>query len=142
MQSILEGLIFSAGIEQLALVVASVAIPHVLEWRAETAKLRPLTRQVFWTYAGYIWATNLSFGLVSILAPLALLDRSVLAGAVTGFMAVYWGARLVVQFAVLDRRTAPDAGYIRAAEAALVLLFVSLTVIYALAAVSNWGAFT
>ena len=37
--------------------------------------LRPLLRQVFWTYAAYIWFTNLCFGLVSALAPHWLLER-------------------------------------------------------------------
>jgi len=46
--------VFVAGVGQLALIVASLAIPRVLRWREETAKLRPLTRQVFWTYAIYI----------------------------------------------------------------------------------------
>ena len=62
----LPTLVLLAAIGQLVLIVASLAIPRVLGWRAETAKLRPLTRQVFWTYAAYIWATNLSFGLVSL----------------------------------------------------------------------------
>ena len=82
----------AAGVGQLALVVASLAIPRVLRWPEDLARLRPLTRQVFWTYAGYIWATNLAFGLVSAFAPGWLLDRTPLAGAVCGFIATYWGA--------------------------------------------------
>lgn len=139
MQTLLPQLVFLAGIGQLGLVLASLAIPRVLHWREETAKLRPLTRQIFWTYAGYIWTTNLSFGVVSTLTPSWLLDRSPLAGAVTVFMAAYWGARLVIQFACLDRKDAPPGLPIRLAEAALVSLFVSLTAVYGLAAASNCG---
>ena len=65
----LSWLIFFAGLGQLALVAGSLAIPRVLHWREETAKLNPLTHHVFWTYAAYIWTTNLSFGLLSVSAP-------------------------------------------------------------------------
>ena len=74
--------VFVAGVCQLALISVSLAIPRVLRWREDTAKLRPLTRQVFWTYAIYIWCTNLAFGLAS-LRPSWLLDRSPLATGVT-----------------------------------------------------------
>jgi hypothetical protein len=138
-----SGLVFAAGVGQLALIVASLAVPLVLHWREETAKLRPLTRQVFWMYAGYIWTTNLCFGLLSALAPHWLLNRSPLAAAVTGFITFYWGARLIIQFTCLDRRDAPPGVGIRLAEIALVSLFGFLTLVYASATFVNlWGATT
>src|SRR5437899_1148525 len=106
--ALLPDLVRFAGAGQLVLIVASLAIPRVLRWREETAKLRPLTRQVFWTYAIYIWATNLSFGLVSTFAPHWLLDGSGLAGAVTGFITAYWAGRLLIQFTYFDRSDAPS----------------------------------
>jgi hypothetical protein len=134
-------LVFVAGLGQLALIAASLAIPRVLRWGEETAKLRPLTRQVFWTYAGYIWATNLCFGLLSTFAPHWLLDRSPLAGAVAGFIAAYWGARLVIQFTYFDRSDAPPGPWPKLAEAALVGLFLFLTLVYGyVAALTFWGS--
>jgi hypothetical protein len=123
-------LLIAAGLGQLILVVASLAIPRVLRWPEDLARLRPLTRQVFWTYAGYIWVTNLSFGLVSAFAPRWLLDRTPLAGAVCGFIATYWGARVVIQFAYFDRSDAPRGLRYTLGEAALVVLFVGLTLVY------------
>ncbi len=123
-------LLVAAGVGQLALVAASLAIPLALRWPEDVAKLRPLTRQVFWTYAGYIWSTNLAFGLVSACAPGWLLDRTPLAGAVCGFIATYWGARLVIQFAYFDRSDAPQGALFAVGEAALVGLFVLLTLVY------------
>jgi hypothetical protein len=125
-----HGLLVAAGLAQLILVVASLAIPRILNWKGDLAKLRPLTRQVFWTYAGYIWVTNLSFGLLSTLAPELLLDRSPLAGLVCGFIAVYWAVRVVVQFVYFDRRDAPKGGLFVLGETALVTLFVGLTIVY------------
>src|SRR5204863_5097645 len=109
----LPALVLAAGIGQLALIAASLAIPQVLRWREDTAKLRPLTRQVFWTYAVYIWCTNLAFGLVSTLAPRWLLDGSGLAAAVTGFITAYWAGRLLIQFTYFDRSDAPSGAAVR-----------------------------
>jgi hypothetical protein len=130
----MRALVIAAGAGQLALAAASLAIPRVLGWREQTALLRPLTRQVFWTYAVYIWAFNVSFGLISVLAPGLLLDGSTLARLVCGFIAAYWGARLVVQLAWFDRSDTPAGVRYKLAEAALVALFASLTAIYGAAA--------
>jgi hypothetical protein len=136
----LELLLRLAGLGQLALVMGSLAIPRVLGWRAQLAPLRPLIRQVFWTYAAYIWCCNLAFGLLSALGAPWLLDRSPLAGAVTGFVALYWTARVGVQFGYFDRADAPGGWLARLGEAALVGLFVALAATYALAAWSNVAA--
>jgi len=137
--SYLPSLLIVAGVGQLALIVASLAIPRVLGWHAETAKLRPLTRQVFWTYAGYIWSTNLAFGLVS-LRPEWLLDRAPLAACVTGFMSAYWIGRVLIQFFYFDRSDAPSGLLVQIAEVALVALFVFLSSVYAAAFLLNLGA--
>ena len=134
----LRTLLIAAGLGQLTLAAASLAIPRVLGWREETARLGPLTRQVFWTYAGYIWSFHVCFGLLSLLAPEWLLDRTPLAAAVCGFIAVYWGVRLVLQFTWIDRRAAPRGRLFLVAEVALVALFVGLTAIYGAALVSHF----
>ena len=133
----LESSIFAAGIAQIILVIGSLAIPRVLGWSQDTAKLRPLTRQVFWTYAGYIWVTNLAFGLLSSLAPSALLDGSVLAFSVSLYITVYWLARVIIQFVYFDRSDAPQGKIFVAAEFVLVVLFISLTLIHGMAAWTN-----
>ena len=133
----LRVLIFLAGLGQIALALASLAIPRVLRFREETAKLRPLLREMFWTYAGYILCTNLSFGLLSATRPQWLLDGSPLAAAVTGFITVYWGARLVIQFTLFDRSDAPQGLHVRLAEVGLVTLFAYNTVVYGLALAAN-----
>lgn len=125
-------LLILAGLAQLALVAGSFVIPRVLGWREETAKLRPLTRQVFWTYAGYILTAHLIFGLASALAPDLLLEGTPLARGVAGFIALWWGARLVIQFAWFDTASERPPGLrFIVAEKALVLLFVGCTALYA-----------
>jgi hypothetical protein len=133
----LEPVVRLAGLGQLALAAASTAIPVVLRWRQETAALRPLLRQLFWVYAGYILGFHVAFALLSLLAPGWLLDGTGLAASVSGFIAVYWSARLVLQFTYLDRSDAPQGPWFRAAETALVSLFVFLSVTYTGALVAN-----
>ena len=122
-------IVIIAGLSQLALAAGSLAIPRILNWRSETVKLSPLIRSVFWTYAGYIWGTNVCFGLLSTFAPTWLLDGSPLARAVSGFISMYWGARVVIQFAFFGKH-APPGNFFKLAEVALVILFLFLTGLY------------
>src|SRR5688572_28425816 len=129
-------LLILAGLGQLALAVGSLALPRILRWGDDTLKLRPLTRQVFWTYAAYVWVTNVCFGVLSTFAPGWLLDGSPLARVLAGYITVYWGARVVVQFFYFDRSAAPPGTFYKLAELALVALFIFLTAVYGAAAVT------
>lgn len=129
----------SLGLAQIVLALVSLAIPRVLRWQEETQKLNPLTRQVFWTYAGYICISNLCFGLLTTSLPESLIDGTPLAAAVTGFIALWWSARIVIQFAYFERSQAPKGLFYVAAEIALVLLFFVLTLTYGAAALANLG---
>ena len=136
----MTALVFTAGVGQIAVALASLAIPRILGWNDDTAKLRPLTRQIFWTYAGYIFATNIAFGLISTLAPAHLLDGSPLSAAVTGFIALYWGARVVIQFVYYDRSIARTRRFYQVAEFVAVALFLYFTLVYGYAAAMNLGS--
>jgi hypothetical protein len=68
--------------------------------------------------------------LISTFAPDWLLERTPLAGAVCGFSASYWGARVAIQFLYFDRRDAPEAVLFVIGEVLLVVLFVYLTFVY------------
>jgi hypothetical protein len=124
-----------AGIAQLGIAASSVFIPRLLGWKEETTRLKPLTRQVFWTYASYILGFHVAFGLLSVLAPAALLDGSLLARAVCGFIAVYWAVRLTLQFVAFDRSVAAGRPLFRFAEAAYVGTFAYLVLVYGTTAV-------
>jgi hypothetical protein len=134
-----DGLIVTAGIAQLGIVVASTAIPRILRWPEDLAKLRPLTRQVFWVYAGYIWCTNLAFGVLSVASPLWLSDPTPLAGAVTAYISAYWGARLLIQYAFFDRSEMPRGAIFRIGEVVLVGLFLLLALVYGTLALRAGG---
>lgn len=136
----MKTLIVLAGLGQLALVCSSPMIPRLLHWKEELAKLRRLTRNVVVTYAFYILGTNLAFGLLSSLRPQWLLDGSGLARAVAGFISMYWGVRLILQFAYYDRKDVPGRLAFQIAEVALVTLFLFWTCVYGFVAVGSIAA--
>jgi hypothetical protein len=127
-----------AGVGQLLIVGISLAVPRVLRWSAETAKLRPILRQLFWVYGGYILAFNLSFGLLATLAPHWLLDGTPLAAAVTSFITLYWTGRLCLQF-VFDRGDFPRGTQYQIAEVVMIGIFSFVAVTFAWATGSNLG---
>jgi len=122
-------LVVLAGLGQLGLAAGSLAIPRVLGWREETIRLTRLTRQVFWTYAAYIWGTNVCMGALSAFAPALLLDGSPLARSVCAYIALYWGARLLLQLFCYDRAVVTTAA-LRLAEIVLAALFAFLAATY------------
>lgn len=125
----MDTLLVLAGVGQLALALVSLAIPAMLGWREETKRLEPLTRAVFWTYASYIWGTNVCMGLVSTIGAHWLLSDTPLAKAVCGFIALYWGARLLIQWFVFRKHAPPGRIYVLA-EWGLSGLFAFLTAVY------------
>ncbi len=126
----LKPLIFCCGIAHIFLTMGSLVIPRVLNWKKDLAHLKPLLRQMFWTYAGYILVINFSFGLVSILGADDLLNQSFLAKSITLFIALYWLARVVIQFVYFDKTDAPKGLLFTLGEIALVSLFVLFTLVY------------
>lgn len=126
-----------AGLSQIALIIGSLAIPKVLGWSEDLKDLKSLLRQMFWTYAGYIWATNLSFGLISFFGPDLILDHSPLATCVCGFMFAYWFARVVIQWTYFDISDLPKGLFHSVARWILEILFIALTGVYGLAVYVN-----
>jgi hypothetical protein len=137
-EATLQTLIQIAGAGTLALAAASPLIPRALKWREKLAALDPLLRRLFWVYASYILGTNIALGLVSFLAADALVHPGPLALAVNLYAALYWGARVAIQFACFQDVKPEGVGY-RGAEAVLIALFVYSTAVYVLAALSGSG---
>ena len=127
-----------AGIAQVLLALMSLLIPKILNWHAELARVRPLIKQMFWTYAGYILVINLCFGLLSFSAANDLVNGSKLALCVSGFITVYWVSRVLIQFFYFDRAGFPTGNWYKLGEALLVLLFVFLSGVYSYAFYVNY----
>ncbi len=128
-----------AGWSQVALILGSLGIPHVLGWRDKLGALTTLLRQMFWVYSAYIWLTNLCFGLLSALGAALLLDGSPLAACVTGFILGYWLLRMVVQWLYFDISEIPMTRFNTAARWLLEGIFTALTVVYGMCFAHNMG---
>jgi len=138
MQNSIQQCLYFAGLAQVTLAIGSLAIPPILNWRFELAKVQPLIKQMFWTYAGYILVINLCFGLLSVFDFKELTNESTLAMLVTGFIALYWISRILVQFLYFDRASFPVGRWNMVAEIVLVALFIFLSVVYSLAFYFNY----
>jgi hypothetical protein len=128
-----------AGLAQLAIAMTSLLIPRLLDWPKETRLLSPLTRRVFWTYAGYILGTNLWFAALAIGWPSQLASGTPLAALVTGFIAAYWLVRIIIQFAWFRRSLSDDRRLFKVAEVVYVAGFAYVTVVFAAATLHNVG---
>ena len=129
------GLVLGA-VAHFGLVAVGLAVPRLLEWNAELAKLRPFLRRLFWTYGGFIVLTNLGFGAVTLAGLADLVRGTPLGRAFSGFVALYWLARLAVQYLYFDWSDFPQGRLHRAARLLLDLLFLYLVAVYALAALA------
>jgi hypothetical protein len=138
MQNSIQQSLYFAGLAQIILAIGSLAIPPILNWRFELAKVQPLIKQMFWTYAGYILVINLCFGLLSVFDFKELTNGSTLAMLVTGFIALYWISRILVQFLYFDRASFPVGRWNMVAEIVLVTLFIFLSMVYSLAFYFNY----
>jgi hypothetical protein len=130
----LARLLFAGGAAQLAILIASAIVPFRLNWKTELGSLSRLHRQMYWVYGGYIVMSIIVFGLLSLFNARELAGRSGLARGVCAYIAVFWGVRLVLQ-SVLDVKAHLTAWWLKAGYAALTVLFATLTLLYAWAAI-------
>jgi hypothetical protein len=134
MQELLTTLIRLAGLGQLGVLVASALVPFRLNWKTELGGLPRLHRQMYWVYGGYVVLAIVAFGIISLSNAPALASGTGLARALCGYIAIFWGIRLVLQ-GVLDVKQHLTAWWLKAGYHVLTVLFVSFTLIYGLAAV-------
>jgi hypothetical protein len=129
----LTQLLFAAGVAQLGVLIASAIVPFQLNWRNELKSLSRLHRQMYWVYGGYVVMSIIAFAFLSILNARELAERSGLARGVCGYIAVFWGVRVVLQ-GVFDVKEHLGAWWLKAGYFGLTVLFAALTVVYAWAA--------
>lgn len=133
----LPSLIRLAGIAQVILALASIAIPFLLKWKQELHQTSSLIRNIFYTYSVYIFTINIWFGIISIIFPAELADQGPLAASITLFIALYWLGRLGVQFIFGAAEGRPKGLLFTIGEITLWTLFAGLSFVYVLAALHN-----
>ncbi len=122
------------GCVHFSILVASATVPWALDWKRNLGGLHPFLRRLFWVYGVFIVLSIVSFGVLSILCAQELASGSLLARAFCGYVAVFWFARLAVQFFVFDASEFLTTWWLRAGYHLLTVIFTALPVPYALAA--------
>ena len=125
---------FAAGL-QLLILIASALTPRVLHWRTNLTGLPPFLRKLFWVYGAFIVMVIIAFSTLTFLHGDAMATREPVARSLCVFIAIFWGARLFVQFAIFDPRPFLTNWFYQLSYHALTIIFAFLVFVYGKAAI-------
>ncbi len=131
----LETLLTVGGICHFGILIASALVPGVLDWKGELSKLAPLCRHVVWTHGAFIVLVIIAFGALTLGNVGRLAAGTPLARWVCGFIAVFWLARVSLQFFLFDARPFLRTAWLKAGYHGLTVVFLYLGCVYGWAAV-------
>jgi hypothetical protein len=124
------------GVLHFVILIASALAPRVLDWRANLATLNPFLRRLFWVYGCFIVLVIISFGALTLGNADELVSGASLSRSVCAIIAIFWLARLAVQFFVFDAKPFLTTTFLRIGYHGLTLLFTALVFIYGSAALN------
>jgi hypothetical protein len=127
-------LILIAGFLHFGILIASALVPRVLDWRGELTRVGPLTRQLVWTHGLFIVLVIIGFGVLSIVNASDLAAGGGLARSVCAFIAIFWGARLALQYTWFDARAYLTTPVLKIGYHGLTVLFAYFTGVFGYAA--------
>lgn len=119
-----------AAAVQLLILIASASTPRVLDWRKNLAVLHPFLRKLFWVYGVFVVMVIIAFAALTFRHADAMAAREPVARSLCLFIAIFWGARLLVQFAIFDARSFLTNWFYKTGFHALTIIFAFLTFVY------------
>ena len=119
-----------AGIGHFCVLGASVQVPARLGWKDDLAKLTPFNRKLMHVYGGFTVLTIAAFGVLTLYLHGEMLRGERAATALAVFIAVYWTARIGVDFLYYEHRDWPQGAQFVAGHLLLTGLFFALAVTY------------
>jgi hypothetical protein len=126
----MKSLLFVGGLLHFVILIASALTPRLLDWRTNLAALHPFLRRLFWVYGVFIVLVIISFGTLTLIRAGDLASATPLARSVCAMIALFWLARLAVQFFVFDARPFLTTLFRRVGYHGLTFLFSALVFIY------------
>jgi hypothetical protein len=123
-----------AAAVQLLILIASALTPRVLDWRKNLAVLHPFLRKLFWVYGVFIVMVIMAFATLTFCHADAMALREPVARSLCAFITIFWGARLIVQFAIFDARPFLTNWIYQTGYHALTVIFAFLVLVYGRAA--------
>ena len=109
---------------------ASVQVPRRLGWKDDLPKLTTFNRKLMHVYAGYTVFTIMAFGVLTFLLHDEMLRGERAATALAVFIAIYWTARIGVDFLYYEHKDWPVGRQFVIGHALLTGLFVALAFTY------------
>lgn len=135
----MKSLILIAAALHFVILIASALTPWVLDWRRALSGLHPFLRRLFWVYGAFIVWTIIGFGTLTFRFADQLGAGEPVARGLAGFIALFWGLRLAVQFFVFDPTPFLTNGFLKLGYHGLTLVFIYFTGLYAFIALGRFG---
>ena len=126
----MKSLLIIGGLLHFVILIASGLTPRLLDWRGNLATLHPFLRRLFWVYGAFIVLMIISFGTLTLFKADELASATPLARSLCAMIAIFWLARLGVQFFVFDARPFLTTAFRRVGYHGLTFLFSALVFIY------------
>ena len=130
----MKSLLQCAAALQLLILIASALTPRVLHWRKNLAALDPFLRRLFWVYGVFIVMVIVAFAALTFRHAEAMAAHDAVAHSVCVFIAIFWAARLLVQFAVFNPQRFLTNWFYRVWYHGLTVVFAFLVFVYGKAA--------
>ena len=127
---LLDLALWLAGIGHFCVLGASFQVPARLDWKHDLPRLTPFNRKLMYVYGGFTVLTIAAFGILTLLLHREMLRGERAATALAGFIAVYWTARIGVDFLYYEHKDWPKGPQFVAGHALLTALFFALAVTY------------
>ena len=119
-----------AGIGHFCVLGASFQVPARLNWKHDLPKLSPFNRKLMYVYGGFTVYTIAAFGVLTLVLHHEMLHGERAATALAIFIAIYWTARIAVDFLYYENKDWPQGLRFVLGHALLTSLFVALAVTY------------
>lgn len=131
----LETLLTLAGLGHFGILIASFLVPKALDWKTHLAPLSPFLRSLFWVYGAFIVLTIAGMGTLTLLHGKAMAAGDPVARSLAAFIAIFWSARLGVQFFIFDATEFLTSRWRRIGYHVLTLAFIAQVSVYIFAVV-------
>jgi hypothetical protein len=119
-----------AAAGHFCVLIASFQVPYQLKWNTDLASLRPLNRKLLWVYGGFTVYTIAAFGMMTLLLHNEMMRGDRAAVAIALFVAVYWLARIIVDFTYFSPSDWPKGKQFVIGHILLTSLFTFLSATY------------
>jgi len=120
-----------AGMVQVAIALANFVLPKKLNYRENLSRVTPIIRQIFLVHSGYIVGIVLLFATITFGFAAQLASGRGLGRFLAAAMAVFWLARVPLQFFYYDAALRRSN---RAGDTAITFALLYLVATYAAAA--------